>query len=207
MALEVEDGTGKANANAFVSLEEANLYHANAGNEAWEDEDEDARMGAIVRATFGLQTKFNGLWFGQKAVAAQRLAWPRSQVLGEDKPIIDLDGVPIPVTVVPQAVKDATCEVALIELTTRYAPVVRNRDDYLKRKKTDVLEREWFAAVQEVGVRFPMIDRMLAALCMAGADSGIGAFNIVLGMTEDELTQHDLEDIGYLSDSRYFEST
>jgi hypothetical protein len=35
MALIVEDGTGLANAESYVSVADATTYHANIGNTAW----------------------------------------------------------------------------------------------------------------------------------------------------------------------------
>ena len=35
MSLVVEDGSGKSNANAYVSLEDCDGYHADMGNTAW----------------------------------------------------------------------------------------------------------------------------------------------------------------------------
>lgn len=109
MALVVEDGTGLANADAFVSLAYADAYHSARGNTAWTGTDE-AKEQAIRRATAFLSNAYR--WKGERAQGRdQALAWPRSWV-------DDIEGHAVSATSVPWEVEQATCEVALRELTT-----------------------------------------------------------------------------------------
>ncbi|HOD09097.1 MAG TPA: hypothetical protein PKG98_13515, partial [Myxococcota bacterium] len=71
MSLVVEDGSGKSNANAYVSLEDCDGYHADMGNTAWVVDDEDAdniaaRETAIRKATAFIDRKYNGRFRGRR---------------------------------------------------------------------------------------------------------------------------------------------
>jgi hypothetical protein len=114
MALIVEDGTGVTGANSYVSLEDVNEYHAARGNTAWADaasSPDEAREGAIVRATQYIDAKYRLRWPGtRKAGRSQRLEWPRSDAT-------DIYGEVIADDSVPQEVADATAEAALREVT------------------------------------------------------------------------------------------
>ena len=50
MAFVTEDGTGLAEANSYVSVAEADAYHADRGNAAWIGED-SAKQSALIKAT------------------------------------------------------------------------------------------------------------------------------------------------------------
>lgn len=112
MTLTVEDGTGLAGANAFVSEAYCTTYHADRGNSTWAASTYSTaqREAAIIRATDYLSEAFN--WQGFRANArVQALGWPRYDV--EDR-----DCNPIPSDEIPREIQKATAEVALIELVT-----------------------------------------------------------------------------------------
>lgn len=112
MTLTVEDGTGLAAADAFISLAYAAAYHAARGNTAWAagTVTDDAREQAIRRATTFLSIAFT--WQGFKVRArSQALAWPRSFVQ-------DGEGNTVANDEVPDEVEQATAEAALRELAT-----------------------------------------------------------------------------------------
>lgn len=200
MPVVVEDGSGVADATSYVSEADAAAYFQRRGVEAWLDADPEEQEAALVRATAGLDTLYRGRWQGQKMHATQALAWPRSERLGEDLPLTDMDGVPVPTDMVPLAVRNAACEVALIELSERFVGEPIRRSDMIKRKKTDVLETEWFEGAERLagGAKYPHIDQMLAGLVVGGGQVSI---NFDLLLTEREA----LQGAGYdlLSDPRY----
>src|SRR5687767_6245334 len=101
MALEVEDGTGKANAVSYISLADADTYFAARAVEAWEDADEVEKESALIRATDALDSWARGRWKGTKKTSTQALAWPREDV-------VDEEGFDVPTTVVPTPVSRAT---------------------------------------------------------------------------------------------------
>ena len=109
MAFTVEDGTGLAAANSYVSLADAGAYFADRGNATWENADDDLKEAALVRASFALDGIYGGRWPGYCATQDQALAWPRVDA-------VDSAGYEISSATVPQAVKNAACEAALVEL-------------------------------------------------------------------------------------------
>lgn len=95
MALVVEDGTGLADAEAYIAVADADAYHAARGNAAWaalatEAKEAALRLGAdYMGAVYGLR------WCGARLTTTQALDWPR-----------DAEGV-------PAAVVRANAELAL----------------------------------------------------------------------------------------------
>lgn len=74
----VEDGTGLAGANAYVSVEFADEYFSARKNEAWAALDGASKEAAIIKATDYLEAVYWGKWQGEKLKADQALAFPRS---------------------------------------------------------------------------------------------------------------------------------
>lgn len=112
MALVVEDGTGKTDADAFVTLAWFKAYCDKRGLDysAYADA---AIEQAIVRATDHLSEGYP--WKGFKLKerghidGEQALAWPRSYV-------VDRNGYSVASDVVPSEVQKATVEIAFYEL-------------------------------------------------------------------------------------------
>ena len=73
----VEDGTGLAGANAYVSIEFADKYFSARKNEAWAGLDSAAKEAVIIKATDYLEAVYWGKWQGEKLKADQALAFPR----------------------------------------------------------------------------------------------------------------------------------
>jgi hypothetical protein len=110
MALTVEDGTGLANADAFVSVEDCDTYCENHGLTDWTSQarspaaDDEA---AIRRATTWLSSAFT--WKGYKLNGRdQALAWPRTDVE-------DAEGEDVASDEVPAEIVTATCIAAAYE--------------------------------------------------------------------------------------------
>jgi hypothetical protein len=94
-------GTGS---NSYVSVEDAGTYfqfHRYAS--AWGELSNSDKQAALVMATRRLDSE---RWQGTKVNYTQALKWPRYDV--EDD-----DGLCFQPDVIPQAVKDATCDLAL----------------------------------------------------------------------------------------------
>lgn len=120
----VIDATPKGtSSNSYVTLTEANTYHETSlYSSAWDDASDDERNRALVTATRMLDTWFE--WFGDATTLSQALLWPRRGVL---KPGIS-EGQATTGTftnpwhepfahlmdqdVVPDIIKNATCELA-----------------------------------------------------------------------------------------------
>jgi hypothetical protein len=134
VALIVEDGTGRSDAESYASVADCDTYHSNRGNAAWTG-DAAAKEAALREATAFLEDKYRGLWRGRRCHETQRLHWPRYGVVDQDGFTIDFDIVPI-------EVKDALCEAALRAIAGNLTPDL-DRGGEIKRQKVDVIETEY----------------------------------------------------------------
>lgn len=107
MALIVEDGTGLATAQSYISAADASTYHTAHGNTAWTGTDA-VKEAALVRATAWLDGRYLSRWPGVRYTSTQALEWPRAGA-------VDCDGNELS-AMVPAALKNALCEAALKEL-------------------------------------------------------------------------------------------
>ena len=73
-----ENGTGLANADAYVSVEFANEYFSARGNQTWTGLGSADKEAAIIKATDYLEAVYWEKWQGEKLKANQALAFPRS---------------------------------------------------------------------------------------------------------------------------------
>lgn len=92
MALVIEDGTGKPDADSYVSVADCEAYAA-ANNLTFAGT-ESEQEGRLRRATRYLDTEYQ--YKGQESTETQALAWPRDVAPG----------------VIPKQIKDACCELA-----------------------------------------------------------------------------------------------
>lgn len=121
MAVTLDATVAGANSNTYATEAEANAYFAARLplNPPWDDADD--KTAALAMATRVLDLFMQPLrvfmpgppphyltrrrWTGAPATTTQRLAWPRTGMY-------DQNGNAIPSTVIPQALKDAQCELA-----------------------------------------------------------------------------------------------
>jgi hypothetical protein len=106
VALVVENGTGLAGANSYVSVADFEAY-LDARATALPSGDED---GALIRATQFIDGEYRLRFPGTRLNGrAQALEWPRKDAVDQFGDDIDDDEVPI-------EIKNATCEAAVREL-------------------------------------------------------------------------------------------
>lgn len=154
MAVDIIATVGANNANSFVTAQEMSDYCAARLNASAWDENNDEHPTALVEATRDLNVME---WLGARATSTQALAWPRIEVPNPDlrdvtdglfrTPILRFSLTAFPADVIPQRVKDATCELALAYLragTTDLAVADNSRS--VKREKIGPLETEYFGA-------------------------------------------------------------
>jgi hypothetical protein len=95
MAVEiiVEDGSGVANANAYITVAEARLYATQRGITLPTEDDEVAAM--IIQATDFLESK-SCEYAGRKTSPVQSLEWPRIDAYldGDDYPMFPSNSIP-----------------------------------------------------------------------------------------------------------------
>lgn len=169
MALEVEDGSGKSNAESYVSVTDCSTYCTNMGLTAFTGLATDAlREAAIRRAMRWIEGRYRTRWNGRRSTIEQALAWPRYGV-------VDADDFLIEHTVVPQAVKDAVCEAAEREAASAgsLAPdLARGGAVQQESKKVGPIETSttFFEGAPNTKT-FPIIDGMVKHL-VAGVMNG-----------------------------------
>lgn len=162
MSLVVEDGSGKPNADSYVTLKSCDGYHANMGNSAWVVDDEDAdniaaRETAIRKATAFIDRKYNGRFRGRRQGASQALMWPRWDAIDEDGFVIED---------VPDAVKYATCEAALRAFQgTDLMPDMERGGAVIQETIGPISTT--YAAGAPAGTRYDMIEGLLRP-CLSG---------------------------------------
>jgi len=129
MALIIEDGTGKADAQSYVSESDLVIYAAARGV-TLTSSTVSAREAILVQGVDYVESKS---FIGDKRTQAQSLQWPRYNVVIDDF-TVDSD-------VIPQLLIDALCEVA-ISIDGGTNPLANlGRETIME--KVDVLEVEY----------------------------------------------------------------
>lgn len=106
MALMVEDGSGKSDAESYVSVADADTYHAaHSGSSDWSGADTADKEKALRLGTQWLDARYRERWRGTRYSGTQALDWPRYSVVIDDY-ILDPSEL-------PQQLLDAACELAL----------------------------------------------------------------------------------------------
>jgi len=159
MALEVEDGTGKSNAESYISVSDCETYLTNRGMTNFTGlATTPLKEAALRRAMRWIEFNFRTQWRGRRAHEGQALAWPRYGVN-------DQDGWRISHEEIPQALKDATCEAA-----EREADEAGSLSPDLERGGATKEESSQVGPIKETKVyfdrasntkRFPIVEAML----------------------------------------------
>jgi hypothetical protein len=119
MALVVEDGSGKTDADSYLSVADCDAYHTNhSASATWSGASTADKEKALRLATQYLDARYERRFVGVRFSREQSLHWPRSYVQ-------QYDIYTISTTTIPQELKDATAELALKQLSdTDLAPDV-----------------------------------------------------------------------------------
>ncbi len=169
MTLEVEDGTGKADANSYVSVAEYRAYAQARGVSLPVD---DAQVEAQLTQAMDYVESFRAKYQGRKTWPrpgmdvshphAQALQWPRTGVT------IDCD-YDLPDNVIPQELKQAQMQAAL-EVNAGLSLMPSSDGRVVKKEKVDVIETEYMTA-QDMGgdavvgvASFPLLEALLEPL-------------------------------------------
>lgn len=158
MALVVEDGSGSATAESYISESDADTYHSNRGNTAWAALSTAEKEILLRKATEYLDGKYS--WLGSKYTAAQALQWPRSGAI--------VDGFTVDNNVIPAKLQQATAEVALLENSASLTSS-QDRGGKVKRTKVDVIETEYMDGAPSATV-YPKINVLLRGLYASSVD-------------------------------------
>jgi Putative DnaT-like ssDNA binding protein len=151
VALIVEDGTGLATAESYVSVAYVDTYATNIGDATWATLTTAQQEQACRKATRYMEAKWRLRWKGNKTLETQALAWPRYNVLDEDGYVVDSDDV-------PQAVEHACSEAALLAGAS-----VDLEPDVSRIKKSvraGSVEVEWFPGSDPYTVRTKVLGKI-----------------------------------------------
>lgn len=175
MTIVVEDGTGLANADAFVSVAWFRAWADARGKANIDFTDEEIEQ-AIVRASDYLSESF--AWAGYRlnergaAGGRQALAWPRVGVT-------DKSGYGLPSDEVPAEVQKATAEIVVKELASpgAMAPVY-NAQERVKSERFGSVAFEYDMSNTSAHSARPVI---LAVMDLIGEFLAAGASNSIVG--------------------------
>lgn len=153
MALVIETGAIVAGAESYVTVAECDAYHTARGNTAWTGTDA-VKEAALRKAAAYLDGHYCSRFKGAKYKPIdQAMQWPRIGVL--------IDGHSLDTDTIPQRLKDAQCELALIAMGSDLAP---NVSAGVKREKVDVLETEYFAGTPAGTTVYTAVNNLLSDL-------------------------------------------
>jgi hypothetical protein len=138
VAFIVEEGTGRSDANSFVSLDFFRAYCDDRGYQtqaAWAD---DRTQFALVKATAYFNAIYDASFDGCPMVGSQSLCWPRNGATKRINSMGDLGCVPS--GVVPVEIQQSVCELALLADTMDLAPTVFAEDLNVTLRKVGPIE-------------------------------------------------------------------
>lgn len=151
MSLVVEDGTGLANAESYISVANADAYFTARGNATWAAITTTAlKEEALRRATDYMVQVYRQRWQGYRMTDTQALDWPRSGVVVDAYRYVDTDEVP---TEVAHACAELAVRASAGELVSDLSRVAR-------RVKVDVIETEYEPG--SLHKSYPAVSRLLA---------------------------------------------
>jgi len=169
MSLVVEDGTGKPDAESYISVAEADAYHEAQGNTAWDDIASDVlKEQALRRAMRYLEGQYGLAWKGTRLYQLQALSWPRYDVF--------VDGYTLYTDVIPQDIKNAQAELAL-RTPTSDEQLAADLDQTVMSEKVGPIAVTYAEGSSGV-VRYRLVDLMLNKYTTGGAGN---QFKIVRG--------------------------
>ena len=131
MAVTIDATAGGASANSYITLADAETYfESRYGSDNWDSQTDAVKNALLVNATRLLDQSFD--WQGDVASSTQALRWPRDDAYDADGDEIDSD-------IVPDPIKNATCEMALYVVTNSGSTV----DNSIKSAKVGSIEVEY----------------------------------------------------------------
>lgn len=106
MTLVVEDGTGKPDAESYLTVAEADAYHVALGHVDWAGASDADKEVALRNGTRYIDANYRASWSGWPTKdREQRLAWPQKNAYA---------GIyPLKIDEIPRELKEATAEAAL----------------------------------------------------------------------------------------------
>lgn len=175
MAFVVEDGTGLADANSYLSVADFTSYHDDRGTDTSAYETEDLET-ALVRATDFVERTYGLRFKGYPTNTEQRLHFPASSICDRFGREVDPDAI-------PGALQNAIAEYALRALTQSLDvdPVYSEADQKITKTRKKVgpleVETEYDEGSSSIVItrRYPAADKYLRPLLVGSRINGGGA--------------------------------
>ena len=138
MALIVEDGSARPDAEAFASVAFADGYFQSLGTpDAWANATEQDKEKALRHGAIYMESVYGNRWGGYRVIDTQSLSFPRDGMYDRNEFLVDSD-------IVPDPVKRANAELALRHL--QGTELLPDRDQTgsvnMERIVVDVIEIE-----------------------------------------------------------------
>jgi hypothetical protein len=149
---------GGSTADSYVTVDEADAYHANFGNTDWADIATDAlKEVALRKAAQYIDTKsFQGV----KVTSTQALEWPRYNVV--------VDGYDVSSSAIPDDIKVAQMEAALIASTQSLTPNLSNGS--VIEETVGKITKRYSDYTKDGGKKWPLVDNLLAGYVTGGGN-------------------------------------
>lgn len=161
MALIVEDGTGLANAESYISVADATTYHEARGNATWAALASDTVREQLLRqATDYMVQTYRLRWAGVRGSTTQALDFPRDFMPRPDSYAIGYTIVGpdyFPSDTVPEEVRRACAELAL---RASEGALLADQEVPVTSEKVGQIAVEYASGAAQ-GVRYAAIDAML----------------------------------------------
>lgn len=160
MALVVEDGSGKADAESYLSEADADAYNtAHSASTDWSGASTVEKEVALRRATQYLDMEYGARWKGMRSNEDQALDWPRYDADDRDEVVLDSNEM-------PQRLLDATAECAERFITEDMLP---DQTDPGVVTSTSVRvgplsEAKTYSGGKEPGKGYPVVEALLRGL-------------------------------------------
>ncbi|RQO83493.1 DnaT-like ssDNA-binding protein [Acidovorax sp. FJL06] len=145
-----------AGAESYISVANADAYHAARGNSAWALLTPDAKEQALRKAT-DYMGRYSGRWKGERLNAGQVLDWPRAGVV--------VDGYEINWETVPAAIANAC---ALLALKASAGDIAPDLGPQKQSVKVGPIETTYAAGTRQA-TRYQSAETLLAPYLLGSA--------------------------------------
>lgn len=154
MTITVEDGTGKADADSYISVTDADTFHTSIGNTAWAALDTPQKEKLLRKAFYYMIGRYRSSWKGSRVYAEQSSDWPRDYVVMHDVgsgETLDNDVVPVEIGYAQ----------ALLALRANTAELSPDQSQRITSITVGPITRK-FDWTSPIAVQFRQVDMMLS---------------------------------------------
>lgn len=158
MALVVEDGTGMDDAEAYITVADADTYFSGRGNTAWAALGTPAKEAALRLGADYMEATYSQRWKGDRVSETQALSWPRDDV--------EVNGFDVDNDAVPLAVARANAELAV---RASAGDLLADQSAQVKQEVVGPISVTYQDSARQ-SVRYAIVDGMLAPYLSGSAN-------------------------------------